>query len=70
MKDIYLLPFLLPDVFEICKTVTQEEFTEVLPRIQPLFSMKDSAQTMLILLESIPMFLEKTTPLVFRKSGS
>ena len=68
MKDVYLLPFLLPDVFEICKTLTNEEFAEVLPRVQPLFDLKDSAQTMLMLIESIPMFAQKTSPEVFRKS--
>jgi SCY1-like protein 2 len=68
MKDVYLLPFLLPDVFEICKTLTNDEFAEVLPRVQPLFEIKDSAQTMLMLIESIPMFAQKTSPEVFRKS--
>jgi SCY1-like protein 2 len=68
MKDVYLLPFLLPDVFEICKTLTNDEFAEVLPRVQPLFDLKDSAQTMLMLIESIPMFAQKTSPEVFRKS--
>lgn len=70
MKDVYLLPFLLPDVFEICKTLTNDEFAEVLPRVQPLFDLKDSAQTTLMLIESIPMFAQKTSPEVFRKSKS
>jgi SCY1-like protein 2 len=70
MKDVYLLPFLLPDVFEICKNLTNEEFAEVLPRVQPLFDLKDSAQTTLMLIESIPMFAQKTSPEVFRKSES
>ena len=68
MKDVYLLPFLLPDVFEICKTLTNEEFAGVLPRVVPLFDQKDSPQTMLMLIDSIPMFMAKTSPDVFRKS--
>lgn len=47
MKDPYLLPFLLPNVFEISKTLSQEEFTTVLPKLQPLFAMTDPPQNML-----------------------
>lgn len=68
MKDVYLLPFLLPDIFEICKSCSDEEFAQVVPKIQPLFELKDSAQTMLILIENIPMFLQKTSAGVFRES--
>ena len=70
LKDVYLLPFLLPDIFEICKTLTNEEFAVVLPRVVPLFDQKDSPQTMLMLIDSIPMFMAKTSPDVFRKSES
>ncbi|EJT45147.1 clathrin-coated vesicle protein [Trichosporon asahii var. asahii CBS 8904] len=47
MKDPYLLPFLLPNVFEISKTLNKEEFAQVLPKLQPLFAMKDPPQNML-----------------------
>lgn len=47
MKDNYLLPFLLPNVFEISRTLTKEEFTLVLPKLQPLFALKDPPQNML-----------------------
>jgi SCY1-like protein 2 len=47
MKDSYLLPFLLPNVFEISRSLTKEEFTPVLPKLQPLFALKDPPQNML-----------------------
>ena len=50
MKDPYLLPFILPNVFEISNSLSKEEFTTVLPKLQPLFNMKDPPQNMLSLL--------------------
>lgn len=47
MKDSYLLPFILPNVFEISKTLSKEDFTVVLPKLQPLFALKDPPQNML-----------------------
>jgi len=47
MKDPYLLPFILPNVFEISKSLSKEEFTTVLPKLQPLFALKDPPQNML-----------------------
>ena len=47
MKDTYLLPFILPNVFEISKTLSKEEFTPVLTKLQPLFGLRDPPQNML-----------------------
>lgn len=47
MKDHYLVPFLLPNVLEICKTISTEEFAPVLARLKPLFAMKDSPQNLI-----------------------
>jgi hypothetical protein len=47
MKDPYLVPFLLPNVFEISRGLSKEEFTAVLPKLQPLFALKDPPQNML-----------------------
>jgi len=47
IKDPYLLPFLLPNVFEISKSLSKGEFTTVLPKLQPLFALKDPPQNML-----------------------
>lgn len=47
MKDPYLLPFILPNVFEISKGLSKEEFAIVLPKLQPLFVLKDPPQNML-----------------------
>ncbi|WWD18087.1 hypothetical protein CI109_102535 [Kwoniella shandongensis] len=68
MKDPYLLPFILPNVFEISKGLSKNEFAGVLPSLQPLFALKDPPQNMLTLLEHLSLFEEKTTPPVFRES--
>ncbi|ODN84288.1 hypothetical protein L202_00269 [Cryptococcus amylolentus CBS 6039] len=66
MKDSYLLPFILPNVFEISKSLSKEEFNTVLVKLQPLFALKDPPQNMLTLLEHLTLFEEKTTPQAFR----
>ncbi|WRT65846.1 uncharacterized protein IL334_002797 [Kwoniella shivajii] len=68
MKDPYLLPFILPNVFEISKGLNKDEFSIVLPKLQPLFALKDPPQNMLTLLEHLSLFEEKTTPPVFREN--
>lgn len=85
MKDPYLLPFILPNVFEISKGLSKEGFQTVLPKLQPLFALKDPPQNMLsksdgskpvlsadftALLEHISLFEEKTSPIAFRESQS
>jgi hypothetical protein len=47
MKDPWLLPFLLPNIFEIAKTQTKDEFSQTLPALQPLFALTDPPQNML-----------------------
>jgi SCY1-like protein 2 len=47
MKDPYLLPFLLPNVFEISKTLSPDAFKPVLIKLQPLFALRDPPQNML-----------------------
>jgi SCY1-like protein 2 len=47
MKDPYLIPFILPLVFEISKSLQKEEFGPVLTKMQPLFGMKDPPQIMM-----------------------
>lgn len=85
MKDPYLLPFILPNVFEISKGLSKEGFQTVLPKLQPLFALKDPPQNMLseldqtrfmfkahapALLGHISLFEEKTSPIAFRESQS
>ncbi|KAK8865734.1 hypothetical protein IAR55_000880 [Kwoniella newhampshirensis] len=68
MKDPYLLPFILPNVFEISRGLSKDEFAGVLPSLQPLFALKDPPQNMLTLLEHLSLFEEKTTPPIFREN--
>lgn len=71
MKDPWLLPFLLPNVFAIATSKTKDEFNAVtLPALRPLFALTDPPQNMLTLLDSMPLFVEKTTPAVFRECSS
>ncbi|WWC87998.1 uncharacterized protein L201_002900 [Kwoniella dendrophila CBS 6074] len=68
MKDPYLLPFILPNVFEISKGLNKDEFASVLSKLQPLFVLKDPPQNMLTLLEHLSLFEEKTTPPIFKEN--
>lgn len=71
MSDRSLLPFILPNVFHIAKTLSSIEFTAtVLPRLQPLFSVQDPPQNQLMLLDQIELFVAKTSPPVFREGKS
>lgn len=48
MKDAWLLPFILPCVFEIGKGQSKDEFNAVtLPALMGLFSLTDPPQNML-----------------------
>lgn len=68
MSDRSLLPFILPNVFHIARSLSGIEFTSsVLPRLQPLFSVQDPPQNQLMLLDQIDLFVSKTTPQVFRE---
>ncbi|PWN50757.1 kinase-like protein [Violaceomyces palustris] len=68
MTDRSLLPFILPNVFHISKSLSSIEFTNtVLPKLQPLFSVQDPPQNMLLLLDQIELFVQKTSPSVFRE---
>lgn len=68
MSDRTLLPFILPNVFVICKNLSSIEFTSnVLPRLKPLFNVQDPPQNQLILLEQVELFVSKTSPPVFRE---
>lgn len=68
MSDRSLLPFILPNVFHIAKTLSSIEFSSsVLPRLQPLFTVQDPPQTQLMLLDQIELFVSKTSPPVFRE---
>lgn len=68
MSDRSLLPFILPNVFHISKALSSIEFTgSVLPKIKPLFQVQDPPQNMLLLLDQIELFVQKTSPSVFRE---
>ncbi|KAJ9106817.1 hypothetical protein QFC19_002944 [Naganishia cerealis] len=53
-----LLPGLLDEV---------HEFAKVLPKLRPLFGLKDSPQNLVALLEHLQLFKEKTTPQQFKE---
>lgn len=69
MTDRSLLPFILPNVFHISKNLSSLEFTNsVLPKLEPLFSVQDPPQNMLLLLDQIePLFVPKVAPTTFRE---
>ena len=68
MKDVYLLPYILPNVFLISTALSATQFAAmVLPSLKPLFTIKDPPQNMLTLLENLPTLQSKTEKGVFRE---
>ena len=68
MKDVYLLPYILPNVFLISTALSPTQFAAmVLPSLKPLFAIKDPPQNMLTLLENLPTLQSKTEKGVFRE---
>lgn len=71
MKDSYLLPSILPNIFFISKTLTPGQFASiVLPSLKPVFAVKEPPQNMLTLLENLALLQEKTDKLTFKERPS
>lgn len=71
MKDINLLPYILPNVFVISQSLSPSQFASiVLPSLKPLFVIKDPPQNMLTLLDNLVMIQNKTEKVVFRERTS
>ncbi|KAF9052742.1 kinase-like domain-containing protein [Panaeolus papilionaceus] len=68
MKDLQLLPYILPNVFAIAQSLTPSQFaSQVLPSLKPLFAIKEPPQNMLTLLDNLTMLQDKTEKNVFRE---
>ncbi|KAI6110048.1 hypothetical protein F5141DRAFT_1188903 [Pisolithus sp. B1] len=68
MKDMHLLPYILPNVFAISSILSAVQFAQlVLPSLKPLFVVKDPPQNMLTLLDNLEMLQSKTEKVVFRE---
>ncbi|CAA7267966.1 unnamed protein product [Cyclocybe aegerita] len=68
MKDIHLLPYILPNVFAISQSLSASQFaTTVLPSLKPLFAIREPPQNMLTLLDNLTMLQDKTDKNVFRE---
>lgn len=62
-----LIPFLLPNILHIASKLDPESFrSEVLPSLKSLFIIKEPPQAVIALLDSLPIFAEKCTAIVFR----
>uniref|UniRef100_A0AC35EST8 Protein kinase domain-containing protein n=1 Tax=Panagrolaimus sp. PS1159 TaxID=55785 RepID=A0AC35EST8_9BILA len=56
-----LIPFILPSIFIIAENASNEEFSKtVFPPLIPVFSMTNPYQIVLILLQKMSLFLQKT----------
>ncbi|KAF7728225.1 hypothetical protein EC973_006506 [Apophysomyces ossiformis] len=67
LKDHQLLPYTVPNIFAITQKLSQQEFCElVLPSLKPVFSIRDPPQNMIVLLEKLDVFQQKTPREVFR----
>jgi len=68
MKDPYLLPSILPNVFVISSSLSPQQFaSRVLPSLKPLFTIKEPPQNMLTLLDNLGLVQEKCENPVFRE---
>ncbi|THH10987.1 hypothetical protein EW146_g8196 [Bondarzewia mesenterica] len=68
MKDIHLLPYILPNVFSISKILSAPQFASlVLPSLKPLFAIKEPPQNMITLLDNLGTLQSKTEKHVFRE---
>ncbi|KAJ7445769.1 kinase-like domain-containing protein [Mycena galericulata] len=68
MKDIHLLPYILPNVFSISTVLSPSQFASlVLPSLKPLFVVKEPPQNMLTLLDNLLMLQNKTDKNTFRE---
>lgn len=68
MKDIQLLPYILPNVFAISEILSPQQFASlVLPGLKPLFVLKEPPQNMVTLLDNLKMLQSKTEKAVFRE---
>lgn len=67
MKDIHLIPFILPNVLAMSKNLSKEKFTTlVLPGLASLFALKDPPQVTLTLLEHLDLLQGKTDKETFK----
>ncbi|KJA27330.1 hypothetical protein HYPSUDRAFT_35179 [Hypholoma sublateritium FD-334 SS-4] len=68
MKDVHLLPYILPNVFAISQSLSPSQFAStVLPSLKPLFVIREPPQNMLTLLDNLTMLQDKTDKSVFRE---
>ncbi|KAL5490200.1 PPK32 [Sanghuangporus weigelae] len=68
MKDTHLLPYILPNVFAISKSLSPTQFASVvLPSLKPLFALKEPPQNMITLLDNLSLLQSKTDKAVFRE---
>lgn len=73
MKDVHLVPYILPNILAIANSVSPDKFAvAVLPGLTPLFALKDPPQVMLTLLDNLELLQSKTGKDIFksRKASS
>ncbi|KAL1926285.1 hypothetical protein VTP01DRAFT_5982 [Rhizomucor pusillus] len=67
LKNHQLLPYTIPNIFIITQQLSQDEFCQlVLPPLKPIFNVRDPPQNMIVLLEKLDVFQQKTPREVFR----
>ncbi|KAJ3125212.1 hypothetical protein HK098_000523 [Nowakowskiella sp. JEL0407] len=70
MKDLPIVPFLLPSIFKICDKLTPEEFTsKVLPSLKSLFKITDPPQAGMLLLSRFDLLVNKCSSADVFKQG-
>jgi len=70
MKDVHLIPYILPNILAISSSLIPSKFGAlVLPGLSPLFTLKDPPQVMLTLLDKLVLLQEKTDKETFKTRG-
>ncbi|KAH8920608.1 kinase-like protein [Atractiella rhizophila] len=63
-----LVPFIIPNIVVIVSKMTADDFRDqVLPQLKGLFTVKEPPQVPLSMLDTLPVFQEKTSPVTFRE---
>ena len=61
LKDHQLIPYVLPNIFLIGETLTNEEFaTKIFPGLKPVFAVRDPPAVLIFIMENMDMLLKKS----------
>ena len=61
LKDHQLIAYVLPNIFWIAETMTNDEFaSKIFPGLKPVFAVRDPPQVLIFIMENMDLLLKKT----------